>query len=275
MNAILDVLIPTCNRPTALAVTLSGLVGNDDVEFSVYIADQSDGRAGYDDPTAQAVLRVLQARGHSTVCWRNLPRRGLAHQRQTLLERSCSNYVLFLDDDVLLEPGAINCMLSTIRRQRCGFVANAVIGLSYRHDVRTHEQAVEFWADRVEPEKVIPGSTAWARHLLHNGANLWHVQRVLDADRAAPLLYKLAWAGGCVLYDRMKLVACGGFDFWTELPPEHCGEDVLAQMRVMARFGGCGIMPSGAFHLELPTTVSARHYDAPWLLAHSAATTSK
>jgi hypothetical protein len=34
----------------------------------------------------------------------------------------------------------------------------------------------------------------------------------------------------------------------------------------MARHGGCGIMPSGAFHQELPTTVPIRDVDAPRVL---------
>jgi hypothetical protein len=41
---------------------------------------------------------------------------------------------------------------------------------------------------------------------------------------------------------------------------------VLAQLRVMARFGGCAVIPSGAYHLELPTTVPRRDCDAPRLL---------
>ncbi len=42
--------------------------------------------------------------------------------------------------------------------------------------------------------------------------------------------------------------------------------DVLAQLRVMARFGGCGLLPSGVYHQELPTTVVERRVDAPKLL---------
>ncbi|QOY94384.1 hypothetical protein IM543_00150 [Massilia sp. UMI-21] len=59
-------------------------------------------------------------------------------------------------------------------------------------------------------------------------------------------------------------------DTWRHLPPGHCGEDVLAQLRVMERFGGCGMLPSGAYHMELPTTLKAREVDAPWaLLPHA------
>jgi hypothetical protein len=77
------------------------------------------------------------------------------------------------------------------------------------------------------------------------------------------LRYRVAWVGGCVLYDTRKLRAGGGFDFWTDLPPDHCGEDVLAQLKVMARYGGCGLLPSGVYHQELPTAVPDRRVNAP------------
>jgi hypothetical protein len=70
-----------------------------------------------------------------------------------------------------------------------------------------------------------------------------------------------------VLYDVEALRAVGGFEFWRDLPEEHAGEDVLAQIRVMERFGGCGILPSGAYHQELPTTIPNRTVDAPLVLA--------
>jgi len=56
------------------------------------------------------------------------------------------------------------------------------------------------------------------------------------------------------------------FLIWTELPTEHCGKDALAQLRVMARFGGCGPIPSRVYHQELPTTVEDRRANAPTLL---------
>ncbi|UUZ52208.1 hypothetical protein LP419_21555 [Massilia sp. H-1] len=68
------------------------------------------------------------------------------------------------------------------------------------------------------------------------------------------------------MFDSSKLRSAHGFDFWPDLPPEHCGEDVLAQLRVMEQFGGCGIVPSGAYHMELPTTIAARQVDAPGVL---------
>lgn len=125
------------------------------------------------------------------------------------------------------------------------------------------QEPIEFWDGPVEPETVLPSDAAWARHHLHSAANLFHVQSRLALAPGATRLYRVAWIGGCVLFDTAKLRAAGGFDFWRELPVGHCGEDVLAQLRVMERYGGCGIIPSGAYHLELPTTITTRQVDAP------------
>ena len=61
-----------------------------------------------------------------------------------------------------------------------------------------------------------------------------------------------------MLYDRAKLLAVGGFSWWSELPPDHCGEDVAVQTLLRHRYGGCGILPSGVYHLEAPTQVPDR-----------------
>jgi hypothetical protein len=68
------------------------------------------------------------------------------------------------------------------------------------------------------------------------------------------------------MYDRQKLLDVGGYSFWKELPPNACGENILAQLQVMARYGGCGLLPSGVYHQELPTTIRDRSIDAPQLL---------
>jgi hypothetical protein len=74
--------------------------------------------------------------------------------------------------------------------------------------------------------------------------------------------YRVAWLGGCVLYNRQALLDAGGFTFWPQLPIDHAGEDVVAQWQVMERYGGAGILPSGAVHLESPTTVTDRRVEA-------------
>jgi GT2 family glycosyltransferase len=262
MAPLVDVLVPTYNRPAALAVTLTGMVGQVFRDFDIKIADQGDEDVSQVGEV-QAVTNVLRAHGHNVSFYKNMPRRGIAQQRQFLLDRSAAPYVLFLDDDVILETNVFGSLVSAIRKEACGFVGSALIGLTFIDDVRPHEQAIEFWEGKVTPETVRPGKPAWERHKLHNAANLYHVAQKLNLDPRRPLRYKVAWVGGCVLYDADKLHAVGGFSFWTELPADHAGEDVLAQLRVMDAYGGCGIIPSGVYHQQIPTTIPDREVDAP------------
>lgn len=268
--ATVDVLIPTCNRPCALAVTLASLSAQSSPDYRLVISDQSDA-AAFDTSEVRAVLRLIRSSGREAVTICHLPRRGMAEQRAFLLSLAVAPYCLFLDDDVLLEGDVLERMLDAIREQQCGFVGSALHGLSFVDDIRPHQQHIEFWEDGVQPERVTPGSPEWARHHLHSAANLFHVQAKLGLTRENTRLYRVAWIGGCVLFDTQKLRTAGGFDFWTELPAAHCGEDALAQLRVMEQFGGCGMIPSGAYHMELPTTVTAREVDAPKVLPLSSA----
>lgn len=258
-----DVLIPTFNRAAALAVTLTSLVAQTARDFRVVISDQTDSAGGADAPEVRAAARVLRAHGHDVEITRGRRRRGMAEQRQFLLDQVTAPYALFLDDDLILESDVVERMARTLASAGCGFVGMAVHGLSHAGDMRPHQEAIEFWNGPVEPELVAPGSAAWGRYTLHNAANLWHVQRRLGLTPATQRLYRVAWVGGCAMYDATALRSCGGFMFWRELPPDHCGEDVLAQLRVMAHFGGCGIIPSGVYHMELPTTVPDRRVNAP------------
>lgn len=265
-EAQVDVLIPTCDRPGALAVTLTALFAQTRAPLRIVISDQGKRHKALGAEEVQAVLRLLGSRGHAVEVHRHLPRRGLAEQRDFLLRQARAPYVLFLDDDVVIEPDLVDRLLRTLREQGCGFVGSAVIGMSHAGDDRPEQQAIEFWEGQVVPEAVQPDSPEWARHRLHSAANLYHVQTRLGLTRERQRLYKVAWVGGCVMFDTAKLRDAGGFGFWRRLPAEHCGEDVYAQLRVMARYGGCGIIPSGAFHQELPTTVARREVDAPRVL---------
>jgi GT2 family glycosyltransferase len=260
-----DLLIPTYRRPAALAVTLAGLVGQTARRLRIVVSSQSPEDEPTLGPEAETAMRVLRAQGRTAEVVRHVPRRGMAEHRQSLLDRAEAPFALFLDDDVLLAPDLVERLALAIARARCGFVGSALVGLSHLGDERPDEEAIEFWDGPVEPETIRPGSDSWRRHRLHNAANLHHLERRLRPveDR----LYRVAWVGGCVLYDVAKLRAVGGFGFWRELPTEHAGEDVLAQLRVLERFGGAGLFPSGAYHLELPTTIPDRRHDAPLLLA--------
>lgn len=258
----IDVLIPTCGRPAALAVTLTALAAQTFGEFRALISDQTEVGEAANVGEVRAALRVLGARGRPARIVKHLPRRGMAEQRDFLLSQAKAPYVLFLDDDLVLEPDVLGRMHAALRDARCGFIGCAPIGLSYVGDVRPEEQTVEFWEGPVRPEVVLPHTPQWDRHRLHNAANIYHVQRRLGINDWPGRLYRVAWVGGCVLFDAEKLRESGGYAFWRRLPKEHSGEDVLAQIRLMAQHGGAGLMPSGVYHQELPSTVTDRQVEA-------------
>jgi GT2 family glycosyltransferase len=259
-----DVLIPTVGRTAELATTLAGLAAQTDASFRVVLSDQSETSDVASRPAVAAMVRVLEAQGRPVTLLTHPERRGLAEHRQFLLDRASAPAVLFLDDDVWLEPGSVSRMLDALRTLGCGFVGSAVQGLSYLADRRPHETSpFEPWDGPVVPEVIRRGSPGFERWSLHNAANLAHVAASLDVEPGGWVPYRVAWVGACVLYDRAALVEVGGFEFWDTLPVGHAGEDVVAQWRVMERFGGAGIVPSGAVHLEAPTTVTDRSVDAP------------
>ena len=180
MTAALDVLVPTSGRPGALAVTLTALACSTVRDLRVVVSDQSEGAPSYDDPVVRAVLRVLEHHGSVVELHRHLPRRGMAEHRDFLLSLGTADRVLFLDDDVLLEPTAVATLLDALDATGGGFVAMAMQGLSHVGDERPHEQvAYEEWAGPVEPERVRKDVPAWERWRLHNAANLVHLDRRL------------------------------------------------------------------------------------------------
>ncbi len=247
-----DVLLPTYNRLNSLVLTLSGVAAQTHTDLRVIVADQSQ-EATEHVQEIQTLRRVIEVRG-GTVEWHTRPPvHGIAEQRDFLLKRASADYVLYLDDDVFMEPWVIERLLDTLRDQQCGFVGAFPAGLSFRYDVRPQQQIVEYWEGPVRPEAVDPGSPQWERAQLHRAANLYHVSQALPQGDFR--LYKVAWLASCILYERAKLLDVGSFSFWSRLPRYHSGEEVLVQNLLMRRWGGCGIMPSGTYYSQVPTTV--------------------
>ncbi len=263
--ALIDVVIPTYNRKTGLAVTLTGLLGQTFTDFDVIIADQTPGESPLETIELRTVVRALEWHGHRVTVHTGRRRRGMAEQRQFLLEQSTAPYTHFIDDDVLLDPPVIECMIAVLRSEGCGFVGCPATGLEYLDDIRPHQQNIELWHGPVRPEPFAPDSLPWERHLVNNAANPLHLEQRL-APHGDTVRYKIAWVGGAnVLFDREKLLDVGGFSFWRRLPPNHAGEEVVVQFLLIRKYGGCGILPSGTYHLGLPTNVADRTHNADTL----------
>lgn len=247
-----DVLVPTFERRESLIMTLAGVAGQTLSGLRVVVADQGRRDHGR-TPVIDAIGRIIEARGGAFE-WHDRPQvHGIAEQRQFLLERASADAVLFVDDDVFMEPPVVERLLRALEEERCGFVGAFPAGLSFRDDARPEQQRVEFWDGRVRPESLTPGGPGWERWHLHRAANAWHAARALAPGEVRR--YKVAWVACCVLYDRRKLLEAGGFSFWPRLPRYHSGEEVLVQNLLMPRWGGCALLPSGTYHSELPSTV--------------------
>lgn len=247
-----DILLPTYNRLESLIMCLSGVAGQTLSNFRLIVSDQST-EPVCDHPVVASILRMIEARG-ATVEWHyRAPSQGIAEQRDFLLGRSAAQYVLFLDDDVWMEPQVLQTLVETIQKEQCAFVGAFPNGLSYRDDIRPHQQHVEFWEGPVLPEAVEPKSPGWERNVLHRAANLHHISLLIPHGQTR--LYKVAWIAACILYDREKLLEIGGFSFWNRLPRFQSGEEVLVQNLMMRRWGGCSIAPSGTYFSEVSTTV--------------------
>lgn len=250
--ATIDILLPTCDRVESLIMTLSGVAAQTLTDLHIILADQSQ-EPVQKTAVVQTLLRLIESRGGSYEYHHRLPSQGIAEQRDFLLKQATADAVLYLDDDVFMEPWVCDRLLQTLNQEHCGFVGAFPTGLSFRQDVRPDQQVVEFWEGAVCPEVVNPGSREWERWQLHRAANLYHVSQTLP--RGEFRRYKVAWIASCILYDRAKLLEVGGFSFWSRLPRYHSGEEVLVQNLLMRRWGGCAIMPSGTYHAEVPSTV--------------------
>lgn len=266
--ALVDVLIPSCDRTTGLAIVLAGLLGQTFTDFDVVISDQSAREAPLESVEIRTLVRALEWHGHRVHLHRHMPRRGLAEQRHFLLSRSTAAYAHFIDDDVVLEPRVLERMLRVLQAEGCGFVGCPATGLDYLHDERPHEQAhFEAWEGPVAPEPFAPDNLPFMRHKVNNAATPLHLERRLVAG-GEPVRYKLAWVGGAnVLFDRAKLLSVGGFSWWERLPTAHAGEEVVVQWLLIRRYGGCGVLPAGTYHLGLPTNVPDRERNATELFA--------
>ena len=248
----IDILLPTYNRLSSLIMTLSGLAAQSWRDMRVIIADQ--GREPVRDETVvQTLWRIIEARGGSIEYHHRPPLHGIAEQRDFLLRQARAETILYLDDDVFMEPWVLARLYEVLKQQRCGFVGAFPAGLSFRDDQRPQQQQIEYWQGQVQPEIVELDSAAWERWQLHRAANLYHV--ALNLPPGESRLYKVAWISSCILYERAKVLAVGGFSFWQRLPRYHSGEEVLVQNLLLRLWGGCAIVPSGTYYSQVDTTV--------------------
>lgn len=119
-----SVVIATRNRPEPLASTLKSLNGQNILPATVVVVDSSDGEA-----TAQVVAGLRESFGCQMV-YQHTTIRSAARQRNIGAERESSDVVLFLDDDVDLEPACLEEILKVFESDPAGKVGGVSATIS-------------------------------------------------------------------------------------------------------------------------------------------------
>src|SRR5436305_14184624 len=101
--AMIDVLRPTYYRRESLIMTVAGVAVQTLPDLRVMVADQSDVPVA-GAPVVETLCRVIEARGGEVEWHTRRPVHGIAEQRDFLLRQATAATVLYLDDDVLMEP---------------------------------------------------------------------------------------------------------------------------------------------------------------------------
>ncbi|HEX4898473.1 MAG TPA: glycosyltransferase family A protein [Candidatus Limnocylindrales bacterium] len=245
---IVDVLIPTTGAPASLGATLSSLANQRYPSFRVMVARPPLDEAG--EPELSGLVGVLEASGHA-VRFVDAQAPGRDGGRvQALLDLAAAEYVLVVDDGIFLEADLLGRLVGGLRASGGALLGSSVVDLRFRDEHRPDEEAIEFWDGPVRPEQIGVDGRAWARRKVHRGANLQHLRERLPRTRDR--LYHVADIGGCVLYDTAKLRSVGGFrplgDHGRH-PSVPLSTTSATQLRLLDRYGGAGLFPSGAYRL--------------------------
>ncbi len=245
---IVDVLIPTTGPPASLGATLSSLANQRYPSFRVMATRPPLDQA--DEPELTGLVGVLEMGGHP-VRFVDTQAAGRDGGRlQALLDLAAAEYVLVVDDGIFLEADLLGRLVGGLRASGGALLGSSVVDLRFRDEHRPDEEAIEFWDGPVRPEEIGVDSRAWARRRVHRGANLQHLRERLPRTRDR--LYHVADIGGCVLYDTAKLRSVGGFRALGDHgrhPAIPLSTTSATQLRLLDRYGGAGLFPSGAYRL--------------------------
>lgn len=142
------------NQPITLGYPLTCLAFQSYQDFTIYIRDEGL-RDAYSDPEFRLIANLLAKKGIGLRYWRTLDRKGVGHARRALLESiSGEPYVLWIDDDMLLEPDVIRRMMELMEHSpEIGFVQGTKIELE---PSRTYHNDINVLNGATSPETPVP-----------------------------------------------------------------------------------------------------------------------
>jgi glycosyltransferase involved in cell wall biosynthesis len=108
MNLVATVIVPTYNRPHLLERSLRALLAQDPSTpaYEVIVVDDSSG------PETGDVVRRVAGSDPRVTYLRHETNRGLSATRNTGLRQARGDIILFVDDDVVVEPGYVAAHLA-------------------------------------------------------------------------------------------------------------------------------------------------------------------
>jgi GT2 family glycosyltransferase len=109
-----SVVIPTKNRPHHLAVTVLSLLQQSVLPRELIVVDQSADHTSRERIAQIYELLPTDRRGQLKLCYLHEPAiSGLAAARNAAMEIASREFLVFLDDDVILEPDFLEQLLDT------------------------------------------------------------------------------------------------------------------------------------------------------------------
>ena len=205
-----------------------------------------------DDPVVKTLGRVIEERGGAVEWHHRPPLHGIAEQRDFLLRQATAETVLYLDDDVLMEPWVSSgySRFSKMRGaalwerfpQGCHIatIGDPISRRSTSGRIRCYRRLLNWRAGSGSAGSCTGRRTSITlpiRCLLdHGGAT-----RSPGSPPASSTI-GASWRP----WGLLVLAAAAALSL---------REEVLVQNLLMRRWGGCGMVPSGTYYSQVPTTV--------------------
>lgn len=113
-----DIMLPTRDRPTEVALLLQSLRTQTHKDWDLYIYDDRSGVPIQAHHFLQMIIARIKLEGHNVIIWRNQIPLGVTRLRRNMVEKilevSNGDALLRLDDDNILEPDYIERLVKCL-----------------------------------------------------------------------------------------------------------------------------------------------------------------